>query len=127
MASPHTLQRPHVMELLMHPSKTVRLIAALHRDPHVSLVRKLLFVIPLLLLFAALLIPDTVFGGLISVVLPVVGPVLGIPADAALDWITIGVVGFALLHVFPSSILDAHYRRIFHGEQTVNAASRPAA
>lgn len=114
MASPIPYQRPQMLELLTHPSKTVRFIATLYRDSHVSLVSKLLFVIPLLLLFAALLVPDTLFEGVVSAVLPVVGPIMGIPADAALDWVTIGVVGFGLLHVFPAVILDEHYRRIFH-------------
>jgi hypothetical protein len=119
MALPVAHRRPQALELLTHPGKTVRLITALFRDPHVSLIRKLLFVLPLLLLFVALLVPDTLIGGLVSAVVPVVGPLVGIPGDAALDWIALGVAGIGLLHLFPTMILNGQYQRIFHSKRAV--------
>jgi hypothetical protein len=126
MARPLPPQRPQALELITHPVKTMRLTAALLRDPQVSLPRRLLFSLPLLLLFVALLVPDTLIGGLISAAIPVVGPIVGIPGDAALDWLALGVAGVSLLHLFPSVILDEQYHRIFHSKRAVVVATPPA-
>jgi hypothetical protein len=124
MTLPHPYQRPQTLELIAHPGKTIRLTAGLLRHPHVSLFRKLAFSLLLLLLFIALLVPDTLIGGLVSAVVPVIGPVVGISGDATLDWLTLGVVSIGLLHLFPPVIRDEQYQRIFHSNHLVDSLPR---
>ncbi len=107
-------ERPGVFEMLTHFGRTLRLAGALLRDGRVSFLRKLVFIVPLLAVLVALLAPETAIAGVMSAILPVVGPAVDIPADAALDWISLGLLGFGLMRVFPLAILDEHYQRIFH-------------
>jgi len=83
-------------------------------DGHVSFVRKIVFIVPLLVAVVALLAPETAIAAFVSTILPVVGPAVDLPADAAIDWISLGIIGFAMLRVFPLPILNEHYQRIFH-------------
>ena len=32
----------------------------------------------------------------------------------SLDWITLAIIGFALLRIFPSRIVSEHHQRLFH-------------
>jgi hypothetical protein len=105
--------RPNPFQLLFHVGKTARLAGALLADPRITIFRKLLFIGSLLVLALALIAPDTI-GALVSeFIIPVVGPVIDIPADAALDWVAIAVAAYNLLRVFPEEVVSMHYQRIF--------------
>ena len=95
-------QRPGPLEMLTHIGRSFRLTGALMRDPRVSIFRKILFVLPLIVLIGALLLPETLIAETVANIIPFFGPVLALPPDAALDWVTAGLVALGLFRVFPS-------------------------
>jgi hypothetical protein len=100
--------------MVIHPFKTMRFVNALRKDHRISWLRKLLYVGPMLLLLGALLLPESVLAALVAAVLPVVGPLANIPADAAIDWAFIGVAAYALLGILPRAIVSEHHAQLFH-------------
>jgi hypothetical protein len=113
--------RPHPWEMLQHPVKTVRFLDALRRDPRVSGVRKLLYIGPLLILVIALLLPEGVVAAGVALLVPLVGPLVNLPADAVLDWFVFGLAAYALLGVLPKRIVAEHHARLFHSARLLRA------
>ena len=110
------------LSLLLHIRKTALLINAVLHDARVHWLSKSLFLGTLSALVIALLGGDAV-GEMVSNVLPVIGPVLGLPADAGLDWVVFSVAAFNLLKLFPADIVGEHYDRLFRSSgQGRNAA-----
>jgi hypothetical protein len=105
---------PHVSELLLHPVKALRFVGGLLTDRRVSVVRKLLFVVPVLGLLIALILPESLVAVLAGTVLPVVGALLSLPIGATLDWTILAAVALLLLHVFPARIVREYHARLFH-------------
>jgi hypothetical protein len=99
---------------VLHPVHTVRFMQALGRDPRISWVRKLLYLGPLLLLLVAVLLPEGIIAVAIAALVPLVGPLVNLPADAALDWVLLGLAAYALLRVFPEHIVREHHAQLFH-------------
>jgi signal transduction histidine kinase len=62
---------PQPWEMILHPFKTLRFVNALRRDRRISWLRKLLYVVPLLVLGGALL-TESILAALVAVALPVV-------------------------------------------------------
>jgi len=106
--------RPGAGEMLLHPGRTFKFLISLLRDPRVSVVRKLVFLVPIALLILALLAPETILGVIAGTVLPVAGEVLSLPLDVSVDWITLAVIAFALLRIFPPHIVSEYHQRLFH-------------
>ena len=106
--------RPHVWEFVLHPLKALRFVWALARDPRVSLVGKAFYLLVVSVLLVAVLIPEGVVAALVSELVPVLGPLIAVPADATVDWLFFGVVAYALLALFPVHIVREHHARIFH-------------
>jgi hypothetical protein len=106
--------RPPWWELAFHPMKTLHLVGALLRDPRVSIIRKLAFIVPVTLAVAALIAPETVLGVVVAAVLPLVGPLVNLPVDLSFDWLAVGLLAYALLRVFPAPVVREHHLRIFH-------------
>ena len=111
---PVTSARPHPWEMVEHPFKTLRFVNDLRRDGRISLVRKLLYVVPLLLLLLAVLLPEGIIAGLVAVALPVVGPAINLPADAVIDWVLLGIAAYGLLSIFPLALVAEHHAQVFH-------------
>src|SRR5258708_23107902 len=111
---PVSTPRPHPWELLFHPFKTLRFVNALRRDPRIPFLRKLLYVGPIAALLLALLMPEGIVAAAVSVLLPVIGPAISLPADAAVDWLGLSVAAYGLLGALPRAILAEHPPRIFH-------------
>lgn len=110
------------LSLLLHIRKTALLINAVLHDARVHWVPKSLFLGTLTALVIALLGGDAV-GEMVSNIFPVIGPVLGLPADAGLDWVAFSVAAFNLLKLFPADIVGEHYDRLFRsGGQGRSAA-----
>ncbi|HEX8032513.1 MAG TPA: hypothetical protein VF510_01625 [Ktedonobacterales bacterium] len=110
------------LSLLLHIRKTALLINAVLHDARVHWLPKSLFLGTLSALVIALLGGDVV-SEVVSNILPVVGPVLGLPADAGLDWVFFSVAAFNLLKLFPADIVGEHYDRLFRsGAQGRSAA-----
>ena len=109
-----TTTRPHVWELILHPLKTLRFVGALARDPRISPLVKVLCLLVVGMLLAALLIPEGVIATLVAALLPIVGPIVAVPADATVDWLLLGTMAYALLALFPAHIVREHHARIFH-------------
>ena len=110
---PEKLLRPGMFTLFLHAGKTLKLIGALLKDQRVSVGRKVLFFGAILFVLVLLLFPDLFGEAVLSVILPVVGTVVGIPLDAGFDWIVFAIVVVNLLKVFPADLVSEHYGRIF--------------
>ena len=104
--------RPNQWSLFLHIRKTVLLVGAVLADSRVHWLSKTFFVSTVGALVLALLGGDAV-SELLSNVFPVVGPVLGLPVDAGLDWVALSVAAFNLLKLFPADIVGEHYDRLF--------------
>lgn len=104
---------PRRRDIFFHFIKTGRLVKALFTDPRVPLVRKIFFVVALAALLVILLFPDALGELGLSIVLPAVGTVLGVPIDAGFDWTAFALLAVNLLQVFPAAIVAEHYDNIF--------------
>lgn len=111
---PRAIVRPRRRDIFFHFIKTGRLIGALSKDRRVSIVRKVLFFAIILALLAILIFPDTIDEIGLSIVLPLVGTVLGVPLDAGFDWGAFALVSVSLLRIFPAAIVSEHYQNLFH-------------
>jgi hypothetical protein len=107
---------PRRRDIFFHFAKTGRLIGALFTDRRVPITRKILFIAAIVVLLAVLFFPDALGELGLSVVLPAVGTVLGVPIDAGFDWTAFALLGVNLLHIFPTYLVAEHYDEIFHGE-----------
>ena len=112
-ALPRAIVRPRRRDIFFHFVKTGKLVGALFKDRRVSLARKISFCILILFLLAILAFPDTFDEIGLSVVLPLIGTVLGIPLDAGIDWVAFALLSVSLLRVFPAEIVSEHYQRLF--------------
>jgi hypothetical protein len=114
LALPADGARPHPWEMMLHPVKSVRFMEALRRDPRVSGFQKLLYIGPLLALLIALLLPEGIVAAGVALLVPLVGPLVNVPADGVLDWFALGLAAYALLGILPSRIVAEHHARLFH-------------
>jgi hypothetical protein len=114
VTSPVTSARPHPWEMVEHPVKTLRFVNDLRQDGRISLVRKLLYLAPMVLLLLAVLLPEGIIAALIAVALPVVGPAINLPTDAVIDWVFLGIAAYALLGIFPRAVVAEHHTQRFH-------------
>lgn len=111
---PEKIVRPKRRDVFFHAIKTGKLVTALFSDRRVPVARKVLFLTAIAALVAVLLFPDILDEAVLSVVLPLVGTVLGIPIDVGFDWVALALIGVSLLRLFPAEIVSEHYNRIFH-------------
>jgi hypothetical protein len=114
MTSPVKSPRPHPWEMVLHPVKTLRFVNDLRQDQRISLIRKLLYLGPMLLLLLAMLLPEGIVAVVLATVLPLVGPAINLPTDAVLDWAFFGIAAYALLGIFPHAIVAEHHAQVFH-------------
>jgi hypothetical protein len=114
MTSPVKSPRPHPWEMVLHPVKTLRFVNDLRQDRRISLIRKLLYLGPMLLLLLAVLLPEGIVAVVLATVLPLVGPTINLPTDAVLDWAFFGIAAYALLGIFPHAIVAEHHAQVFH-------------
>jgi hypothetical protein len=106
-------KRPRRWDVFFHAGKTFRLIGSLATDRRIPLWRKGLFFGSIGALLVLLLFPDVLNEFVLSVVLPLVGTVLGVPLDAGFDWVAFALVVVSLLRFFPADLVAEHYRQIF--------------
>jgi|SRR5579863_7415943 len=106
-------KRPRRWDVFFHAGKTFRLIGSLVTDRRIAFWRKGLFFLSIAALLTLLLFPDIFNEFVLSVVLPVVGTVLGVPLDAGFDWIAFALVIVSLLRFFPAELVTEHYRQIY--------------
>jgi len=106
--------RPHPWEMVLHPIKMIRFVNSLWRDPRISWVRKLLYIAPLLVLLVAVLLPEGIVATVLAGLVPILGPLVNVPADAAIDWVVLGLAAYALLGIFPKQIVRDLHARLFH-------------
>ena len=109
----YTNVQPKRLTLFLHLRKTFKLIGALITDRRIPVWRKLFFGLAIAFLLVLLLFPDILNETLLSVALPVVGTVTGIPIDAGFDWTAFALVIVNLLKFFPPTLVTEHYQNIF--------------
>ena len=114
LPAPVKSARPHPWEMIAHPFKTLGFVNALRTDRRISMLRKILYVGPIVLLLAELLLPESIVAVALAVALPVVGPVANLPADGVVDWAFIGLAAYALLGILPKAIVSEQHARFFH-------------
>jgi hypothetical protein len=112
--SPVSSARPHPWEMVLHPVKTLRFVNDLRQDRRISLMRKLLYLGPMLLLLLAVLLPEGIIAAVVATVLPLVGPAINLPTDAVMYWAFLGIASYALLGIFPRMIVAEHHAQVFH-------------
>jgi hypothetical protein len=105
--------RPKRLDIFLHATKTVRLLATLMREPRIPVIRKLLFLGSIIVLLLILLFPDIADSVLLGAILPFVGIFLGVPLDAGVDWVAFSLLVVSLLRFFPAEVVSEHYRNIF--------------
>jgi len=105
--------QPRRRDIFLHAGKTFRLIGALMSDRRIVLWRKLLFLATIGGLLAILFFPDFFSETFLSVVMPVVGTIAGVPIDAGFDWMAFALVAVNLLKYFPAELVAEHYQTIF--------------
>ena len=100
--------------MVLHPIQSVRFMDALRRDTRISRLRKLLYLAPLLLLLVAVLLPEGIIAAAVALLVQLVGPLVNVSADAAIDWVVFGLAAYALLGLFPEPIVREHHVQLFH-------------
>ncbi len=105
--------QPRRRDIFLHAGKTFRLIGALMSDRRIALWRKLLFLGTIGGLLAILFFPDFFSETFLSVVMPVVGTIVGVPIDAGFDWMAFALVAVNLLKYFPAELVAEYYQTIF--------------
>src|SRR5437764_13912843 len=84
--------RPRRRDIFLHAGKTFRLIGGLMTDRRVPLWRKLLFVGSIGGLLLLLFFPDVFSDAILSIALPIIGTVAGVPIDAGFDRLGVALV-----------------------------------
>lgn len=112
-STPGIIAHPRRRDIFFHFIKTGKLIAALSRDRRISVWRKIFFFGSLIALLAILVFPDLLDEAILSIVLPFVGTILGIPLDAGFDWMALALFSVSLLRIFPADIVGEHYQHFF--------------
>ena len=107
------LAKPKRFDIFLHGFKTTKLVGRLLKDRRVPVTRKLLFLGSVTGLLVVLLFPDVISETFLSVILPAVGTVLGIPIDAGMDWIAFALLLVNLLRFFPEDVVAEHYKTVF--------------
>lgn len=127
VAKPNMKALPGRIESFFKMGGTVKLINACLRDTRVSTVRKVGFSAALVTLLAAMIFPELMADGILATVLPFVSTIIGIPLEAGVDWLTFVMLLPVLLRIFPTSIMQEHYLRIFQQKQfaAMQAAKNP--
>lgn len=105
--------QPKRLTVLFHLRKTFQLIGALITDRRISLWRKLFFGLTIACLLLVLLFPDALNEAFLSVALPVIGTIAGVPIDASFDWLAFALIMVNLLKLFPPMLVAEHYHTIF--------------
>jgi hypothetical protein len=95
------------------------LITALLGDSRVALWRKIGFFLLIAFLIVILAFPDIIDEIGLSVILPLIGTILGIPLDAGFDWLVFALLVVSFLRIFPAHIVAEHYSRLFLHQQPV--------
>jgi len=105
--------QPGRLEAFRHPIRTLRFVVTLLTDPRIPISRKALFIIGIGALLSLLPLPDAVSEIILSVAIPFIGPVVGIPFDISADWMAIILLFPMLFYIFPAHIRAEHYQQIF--------------
>jgi hypothetical protein len=100
------------IRMLFQARKTVHLVQAVLADRRVPFLRKALFLWALGMLAVALLVPDA-GSALASLLLPILGPLVDLPADAAVDWAVAIALSPWLLRLLPADVVAEHQAAIF--------------
>ena len=105
--------QPRRRDIFLHAGKTLKLIGGLLTDRRVSLWRKLLFIGSIGGLIALLFFPDLFGEAFLSIAMPIVGTVAGVPLDAGFDWMAFALIVVNLLKFFPAELVTEYYRMNF--------------
>ena len=104
-------QLPKFIILVFRFRKTIHLIVALLRDKRIATWRKGIVGFGVGIMIAWIIFP--LGEGILGIILPFVGFLLGIPADLLTDWTLFAIITIQLLKIFPTDIVAEQYENIF--------------
>jgi hypothetical protein len=111
----YTKSRPGRLEAFRHPGRTFKFLWTLLTDPRIPISREAMFIIGLGALLSLLSLPNAVAEFILSIAIPFVGTVAGVPLNIGADWTAIILLFPMLFNLFPDHIRAEHYQWIFHG------------
>ena len=111
MAQPAT-RRPSLWHWLTHIRKTFRLIGTLLRDSRVAFIRKVFFILFVIVFGVILFIPDSIIIGALAVVVNIAAPFLGLSVGVV-DVALLATIMYGLLRFFPHAIVAEQTARLY--------------
>ena len=72
------------------------------------------YLAPLLVLLVAVLLAEGIVATMLASLVSVLGPLVNVPAAAAIDCVVLGLAAYALLGIFPRQIVRELHARLFH-------------
>ncbi|HEX8995045.1 MAG TPA: hypothetical protein VF812_03335 [Ktedonobacterales bacterium] len=97
-------------QALAHLPRTLKVAGSVMADARVKALPKILFVGSIVFILAALLTPEALAEFIAFV--PGVGDILalaGLPVDATIDWLALGITALNLMKLFPQDIVNEHF------------------
>lgn len=97
-------------QAIAHLPRTLKVAGAVMKDARVSILPKVMFVGSIVFILAALLTPEAL-AEFVAVV-PGIGDVLallGLPVDATVDWLALGLTALNMMKLFPQDIVNEHF------------------
>jgi hypothetical protein len=91
---------------------TLRLVFALVRDKRMSHIQRFALFGTTMALLTIVIVPSNPLAALVAVALPVVGPVIGLPADLVLDWTAVTMILTIIFRLLPREVVQEHTARI---------------
>jgi hypothetical protein len=111
-----TTNRLSAVHSIVHLPRVFKVAGNVLKDARVSMGSKLMFVTGIAALLLALLAPETFVDVIVAIPgATAVLDLVGIPLEAAGDWIAIGLAAFNLMKMFPQDVVNEHYDNVMQG------------
>jgi hypothetical protein len=108
-----TTERLNAVQKIVHLPRTLKVAGNVLKDARVGLGSKLMFVSGVAALLMALLAPETFLDVIVAIPgATAVLDLIGIPIEAAGDWIVLALAAFNLMKLFPQDVVDEHYENV---------------
>ncbi len=98
-------------QAIAHLPRTIKVAGAVMRDKRVNFIPKTLFMGSIIAIIALVVAPETVIDNAMLLV-PGLGELfnaIGIPVEAAGDWLALGIAALNLMRLFPQEIVNEHF------------------
>jgi hypothetical protein len=101
------------MSSIVHLPRTFKVAGNVMKDARVSIMSKAMFIGGIVALLLALLAPETFLDVIVAIPgATAVLDLVGIPIEAAGDWIVLGIAALNLMKLFPQEVVNEHYDNV---------------